>query len=592
MPEKDSGWTPSKCLEAVLEGQRFQRDFGNSDFWSVYNDYYRGNFGGLDYFYNLYFIFVRSIMPTIYYKDPHVNIVPMRTFGPDPNPTRQIGALVLQSIDNILLRRMGVKQTIRDIAYDTLCTSRGIAKVGYSTEYGPQQAAPEPNEKTVRTEFGANVKNKMPWLSRCAPQQFIVPYGTRRMQTAPWLCNVSLRYTEDVKNSKYYKNVKDLSGTHINLLQKWVDQYRLEYNLSEYAEFTEIHEMIDLRKLELMTYLPDLGTEPGMEEKWIREPSTDNIMTKMLGGETPYEDLCFNDDPDFFYGPADFRQLEPLQDEVNETLGQAREHRQISLLRFMFQKGLINPGELAKFMDAQHPGIGIEVNGNPATTIFQLQSHIPPDFPAWEENNREKAREITGVGKQQAGIMQGGRKTAREVMVAQAGFDTRVGEKRDAVAEFIQRVVGKVNKIIANAWTVEDTVPVVGVDGALYWVEFNQEILRGDYSTRIDADELSPTSLQQRRSDVLQMAQTLGGAGVPIDFLLRKLLSLYDDLDIQSILPPGNNGQVLPAGQFVSQQMQLSPEQRAAGAGGAMERMVNASPRVGEATPQMGFGQE
>lgn len=590
MPEKDKGWTPSKCLEAVLEGQRFQRNFGNADFWSVYNGYYRGTFGDLDYFYNLYFIFIRSIMPTIYYKDPHLNVVPMKTFGPDPDPVRQVGALVLQSIDNILLKKMGVKQTIRDIAYDTLCTSRGIAKVGYASEFGPQQATPEPTGKEPRTEFSQHIKNKMPWVSRCAPQQFIVPYGTRRMHSAPWVCHIPLRYTEDVRNSKYYKNVKDLSGSHINLLQKWLDQYNLE-TWSDYSEFTEIHEFLDQRKGELMAYIPDWGGEPRLEEKWVREPSRDNLMVKMLEGEIPYEDLCFNDDPDFFYGPSDFRQLEPLQIEVNETMEQARQHRQISLLKFLIQKGLIEPGELAKFMDAEHPGIGIEVNGNPATAVFQLQSHIPPDFPAWEDNNREKAREITGVGKQQAGIMQGGRKTAREVMTAQAGFDTRVGEKRDAIAEFVQRVMGKVNKVIANAWTVADVVPVVGVDGALYWVEFNQEVLKGDFSTRIDADELSPTSLQQRRADILQMAQTIGGAGLPVDFLLRKLLSLYDDLDIQSILPPGNNGQVMPAGRFQAEQVQMSPEQRMMGAGGAFERLTNASPRAG-ATPQMGFGPE
>lgn len=583
MPKFNTKWLPSTALAAVKEGQRFQREFGNSDSWTDYANQYRGNFGENEYFYNLYYIFVRSILPNIYYRDPHVNVMPLKTFGPDPDTSRQIGAMVLQSVDNILLRKMNLKATIRDIIFDTLCASRGLAKIGYSSEYSGSSVN---GESKNPNEFNKNMKNKMPWVSRVAPHTFITPFGGRRLKVLPWVCHMLLRYTVDAQNSQYYNNAKEIEGSHINLLQKWLDENRLR-DMSEQSELTELHEFYDMRTGEMMTYLPtgNNETEPKADEKWLRDPSSDNLM-RILGSELPFEDMCFNEDSEFFWGPSDFRQLEPIQNEVNVTREQSRRHRQISLLRFMVQKGLIDKDELAKFLSAESPGVAIEVNGNPATAITTMTPHMSPDLQMWATMNREDAREITGVGKQQAGTTQGGRKTAREIMTAQMGFDTRVGERRDAVAEFIQRSIGKVNKIIANNWTIEDVVPVVGVDGALYWIEFNNKVLNGDFGVQIDADELSPMTLMQRRQDIMQLAQNLGGAGVPIDYLLRKLTSLYDDMDLQSILPPGNNGQIMPAGQFMMQQTQMPQSQRAGGAANAMNRLTNASPALPMMQPQ------
>lgn len=571
MAKYKTTWKPSTALKAVEEGQRFQLEFGNSDSWLDYANWYRGNFGDEDYFYNLYYIFVRSILPSIYYRDPHINVIPLRTFGPDPDPTRQIGSLVLQSVDNILLRRMNLKATIRDIIFDTLQASRGAVKIGYAAT-------------KEEGEYNTELKNKMPWVARVSPNQFIVPFGARRLKQIPWVCNILLRYTTDVQQSTLYKGAKEIEGSHINLLQKWLDSNKLK-EFSEDAELCELHEFYDMRTREIMTYLPTGNIEQSeqIDEKWLREPTPDNLM-KVLGGELPFEDLCFNEDPDFFWGPSDFRQLEPIQTEVNETREQCRQHRQISLLRFMYQSEMIEKDELEKFMNADQPGIGIKVKGDPARAIAMVTAHMPPDLPAWSMANREDAREITGVGKQQAGITQGGRKTAREVMTAQMGFDTRVGERRDAVADFIQRVMQKVNKVIGYHWEVEDVVPVVGVDGALYWVEFNNKIMKGDFGVQIDADELSPMTLMQRRQDIMQLAQNLSGAGVPMDYLLRKLLSLYDDVDLQSILPPGNNGQVMPAGAFQAQQAAMPQDQRAAGAALSLNRLSNASPQL----PMMG----
>ena len=565
---------PNFWLERARESQRFMREFGGSDDWMLYRNYYRGNFGS-EYFYNLFYIYIRSIMPSVYYRNPTVINTPMRQFGPDPDPVRIIGARVFDSIDAFLMKRMNFKDVIRDVIFDAICSSQGVVKIGYSSEYGDLGKATDQmlgSDKSF-VEHNTDVRNGMPWIARTEPETFCVPFGTRRKRQTPWIIHMILRATEDVRNSPYYKGTKDLAGTHLNLMQEYFQQNQL-VNFAENSDWTELHEVYDKRHGTIGTYIPTLPSADGDKDPlWVRDFSADNIMTTL--DDDPFENLCFNEDPMFFWGASDFRQLKPVQDEINEVKHQTRAHRRIALLRILYNVGMIDPAEVAKFLDADKPGIGIPVKGDPNGAFAMLTPYIPPDLMSWAREVQEDGRVLTGVGKQQSGVAQGGRKTATEIQTAQMGYDLRVGERRDQVADFISRVMTKVNKIVAKYWSAADALPVVGLDGAVYWVEFNRNVLQGQYTTRVDADELSPTSMALRRQEIMQVMQTLG-PNANSDFLFRQLLGLYDWADIPSILPQGGNGQQMPMDAFMSQQTQMSPEARQNGMANAMQALQGA----------------
>ena len=236
-------------------------------------------------------------------------------------------------------------------------------------------------------------------------------------------------------------------------------------------------------------------------------------------------------------------------------------HRRIALLKFLFEKGSIKSTEIDKFLSSS-VGIGVEIEGKVKDSVETLQPHIPQDLHMWAESVRNDARELLGVGRPQAGASErSSRRTAREIDVTQMGFDTRLDERRDRIADALTTTMRKVNQIIFTFWK----APRVVQDGAIYWVQFTAEAVRVEYNLQVDIESMTPTTKAMRRRDLVQLVQSLAKyPGANLDYLIRSLLSEFPYIDAMKVLPQAPEsmgGQAMPMDKFAQTQQRLLTDQ-------------------------------
>lgn len=569
-----------KLIEA---GVRYKEDYGGSKRWGTYRDYGRGIFTKYDGTtggilpYNVTYAMGRTLVPNIYFRNPYV------TTSSRYKPGLALQAKLLEAVDNWLLQELDVKSVFKTAVQDCFYTNRGVIKVGYDSLSGAIDTGRSSNailgevlkspfgvgkKKGEKVEYNVNVKPGMPWAVRVQPDFFIVPFGVRTLDECPWVDHVVLRLTKDVKDDPMYQNTSDLQGTHVEYLRKKYPHNKFYEDLMKDVDICEIHEVRDFKKGEIKAFVPG-------HDKWIRPPTQDKLQYEGL----PFVDFTFNEDTEFYWGASDVQIIEPQQLEVNEARTQAMYHRRVALIKFLIEKGRIDPDEVDKML-SENVGPAVFVKGSPADSVAMLQPHMPQDINQWTEIIRGDVRELLGHGKQQMGELPQGRRTAKEVETVQRAHDIRMDERRDIVAGALQKTVRKFNQIVFDRWDQKQVAQVVGVDGAKYWVEYSKQDIAGEYDIKIDVESMTPMTKQQKKRDILQVIQAVGkNPRANIDVLMRMLMKEYEWMDAMAVLPEAEETQQQPMGAqaWMGQQqgLQNNPSQLAERAQGNAQLMGN-----------------
>ena len=549
-----------KLIEA---GVRYKENYGSSKRWGVYRDYGRGKFSGYNTStngilpYNIVYAMGRTLVPNIYFRNPYITATPRHKPGLD------LQAKMIESIDNWLIQEMNVKQAFKTAVMDCYYTNRGILKIGYDSLSGyiskGRTLEDELKEilnrpiggstpKKEKTEYNINVKPGMPWCVRVMPDFIIVPFGVRTLEECPWIVHVVIRPTDDVKNDPIYKNTAELEGTHIEMVNKDHATNSFYKELTQDIDLCEVYEIRDYKRGEIKAFVPGY-------EQWIRPPTEDKLQIEGL----PFVDFTFNEDTEYYWGPSDVQIIEPQQLEVNEARTQAMYHRRVALIKFLIESGRMDQSEVDKML-SEDVGPAVFVKGLPKDVVSLLQPHMPQDINQWTEIIRGDVRELLGHSKQQMGELPPGRRTAREIDVVQRAHDIRMDERRDIVADALQKVMRKENQVIFDRWDRNQVAQVVGIDGAKYWVQYNKKDIAAEYNLKVDVESMTPTTKAVKKREILQVIQAIGkNPRANIDVLMRMLLREYEWMDAMAILPEAQETTAGPmsAQQWMGQQRQL-----------------------------------
>lgn len=542
MPRSVSEWR-----ELIAEGEKYRERFGRSKDWRRWWGYYRGEWEQETALpVNMIFAFARSLIPRLYFRNPRVVVTPLQ-------PGRYLQAKVLERVDNLIIREIGVKQALKAAALDAFLYGTGIIKRGYDSEFGfdPEQGSYERGALATdtgergqeRIEYNANIRPGWPWVERIHPGTFVVPWGTRSLDSAPWCAHMVIRHIDDVKKDpKYRKSVtKDLQPTlaRVPLAHEEDKGVLLPSRNNEYVRLWEIYDA----KTGKVYVIAD-----GCDEL-LRE---DDDVLSTFG--FPFYPVVFSPDHDHFWGVSDLVNLEPLQLELNEIRTQLRLQRRVAVKKFLYQDGAIDEVELQKLLraDWEDMGIGIKVKGNPQTAVVQFQPNIPPDHIMASNEVRMDMREVAGFSRNQLGEFdRSTRRTATEAQIVEMASAIRIDERRDVLADVLADIVRGINDTIFEWWTEEHVAYIVGPDGARYWLRFTGDDLRGDYTYRIDPDTALPTTLQTRKQEAIELYKALANDPLVAQGpgrleLLRHLLLQYEGIEIEAILPPQQA--VMPVG--------------------------------------------
>ena len=463
-------------------------------------------------------------------------------------PGMGVHAMMMERIDNYLIRSTGLKYSLKANALDCFFSGVGPGVLGYDSEFGfsPMMLNADYEDTSLSSfgkdekmiEYNDKVSPGMPWYLRCNPLDFIVPWGTKLWEESPWFAFRKMRELRDVMADPKLSHKTGLKAPYQSQMEGST-KGRPEYvptpgstiqDSSELRGWVELWELHDKRTHRVYTFTLD-------HPSFLRD-EIDYLQIKGL----PALSLGFNADPDTFWLTPDARLIEVQQQELNDIRTMAGKHRKVALLKVLYDSSM-KKNELGKLLDPDpKAAVGIDVGptGDIRKAVAMMQSHVPPDFRIAAAECREDIREIIGFSRNQEGAFEApsGRRTAHEVEVVRAASMIRIDERRDILADHLQKIVQGYNHMIFEFWSKRRVIDVVGMDGVKYWVRFKGSDIKGDYAYKINPEEAMPQDERTSRNEILEfMTLAKGIPGINMGYLLREFASKFSWLDPKLLFP-------------------------------------------------------
>lgn len=489
-----NGW-----VEEIKAGKRFRKKHSHSKRWKDFRKYYRGQWKKEIIPVNRIFSYGRSLIPQVYFQNPRVMVTAKR-------PELLFHARVVEAVDNHLIQEAMLKGTLKSAILTAYLCGTAPIKLGYDSEFGytPDQAMDKDSATVTqigrkegrKIEYQVGVRPGMPWALGDLPEHIIIPAGYRDPNSLPWIAHRIMRPLDDIKQDQKYQNTKDLTGTRRMELDD--DRQLKLFTDGDHVVFGELWEIRDTRTREIHVICEDQ----------LLMSQADALQIEGL----PWEFLIFNEDPEHFWGIPDVSMVEQQQLELNEIRTQARRHRQVALLKFLYLKGAISKKQLEAFLSGE-VGPAVEVDGESlASAIMTIQPHIPPDLAPEAARVAADMRESLGFDENTSGAFVGGTPpTASETMRVGQVQDRRIAERRDIVGDILTNIVRKWNQYIFSFWTGSRVIQITGPDGVQQWMRYSGEQLRGEYTLRIDAESGFPINQQTRLEASGTLLKAFGG---------------------------------------------------------------------------------
>lgn len=575
--------------DKIEEAKDERQKYGNSDHWDRYRRYYRSQYKEGEIPVNMTFAIARSIIPQVYFRNP-------RTITTPNKPGMTLHANVLESLDNWLIHRIGLKTEMKRCVLDTFLYGTSIIKTGYDSEYGyesretarelseTEQQYQEDYQRYInpfqdRNEYNMNVLPGMPWALRVHPINFGIAPGYISIDSAPWVYHRFYRHIDQVKEDDKYKNTSKLSPTHRKKSYTEQDGEQTKQTMqagTEDCEYVEMFEISDLRDSSIKVIATG-------HNEYLR-----NETDPLLEHGHKYVAMKWNEDTNGFWGIPDVKIIEPQQLELNEARSQFSEHRSLSILKLLVQKGVMNEDQLDKLKNNEVGGI-VEVDADVQQAIKELTPRLSLELLNATDYIRRDIRETVGFSRNQLGDYDtSSRRTATEAQIVQQASQIRVDERRDMTADMLVHIIERMNKYIYKYWDSSRVIQVMGREGGGQWIEFTGPQIRGEYDIRVDADTARAVSSEQRKQEAYELLETMSNLPpelVNLPEIVRFVAAQYEGLDESRILnvpqEQPNQQQAVPLAQAAAQQN---------GTDQALQQALGGGPTSARARTQPGSG--
>ncbi|KKL91157.1 hypothetical protein LCGC14_1897510, partial [marine sediment metagenome] len=455
---------------------------------------------------------------------------------------------ILETLDKDFTTDLKIRQAVEDAVLSSFLFGVGFLKYGYDSEFGfsPKFDAlggqagftlTQFNRKGFRNEFN-DAEPGMPWVSSVSPQDIVVPWGTRKLEDAPWIAHRVIRHIEDVKSDPKY-NARKLEPTIS--MKDHVDSYKARNRAKTLGdistpssgvfgeikrEFVEIWEIHDRRFQKVYAIVPSHTT-------FIRN-ELDLLQTEGL----PFGSVSFIPKARNFWVTPDADYLMNPQAELIDISLQMGKQRRASVLKFLYGEDAIDPVEVEAALSPD-VGLGIRVKGG-----HNLDEAIKP-FTAFNNNNqltfeaenvRRDAREVVGFSRNQAGEFERGRTTATEALVVNEASGDRIDRRSLSVIDLYIRTYMVINSFVFEFWTLPKAIQTLDLTNVAQWINFIGADLKGNYSYEIlFSDSPTPTT-ESRKAEAIQIYTVMIQDPTVDQVALRRYLArAFNDPEFTSI---------------------------------------------------------
>jgi hypothetical protein len=527
-------------LTRIKIAENFRDSENRKTAWTNAKKYYQNKFKDETISVNMIYSLGRQMVPFLYFKNPQVEITALRQ-----DYIRK--AKILEAVDNMLIREMRVKEQLKLIIQDAFLYDYGIRKVGYDSEFGYDETSSlfqeifeelgiEITPEELK-EYNTYVTKEFPFFLRVPPRRFGVDPDVEgpSLDTARWVYEEFYRPLQDVLDDDRYDCPRDLRATYM-LNKTEGGNVVISPKKEGYAQ-DDIYRKSDSERVRLW----EVWDKKSRERMVIADGHygfllrTEDVWD--LPNFFPYDRLCFNPISDEHYSVSDAMYVEKQQIELNDTVTQEMYHRRKENTKFFIKTGTMTPEAKAAYEKGK-PLIIVEVDtpGAIGDAIQVVAPSMSQDILQARATIRNDFQEILSMGKNQLSQEMGKRKTAKEAEIINQYVELRSDERRDIVADFIERSVEDVNVLLFKFWDVPDVIKVMGPEGSV-WEEWSGESLAGKYAVNIVPNSTIPQTRDMYRQKVERLYQTVAGNPVVnLKEMTSLLFDAYDEFDTERLI--------------------------------------------------------
>ncbi len=483
--------TPEEWLDLIDEGLEYRRKFGIEDLWGTFEaTYYNVHESMLCDGPNIFLSQGDAMLSMVTVPTPRIKVRPTKPEEVDRAP-------MVQTLDNQLLRELGIATEMETSTLHAYLFGKGILKIGYDSEFGydPQYdlggnlqlgltlTQLDPRGKR-RIEYNDSIAPGSPWVKAVMPHDFVVPWGVKEIEHAPWVAHRIVRHIEDLRADSKYSYTRNLQPQLS--MKDFVDSYaqtnkntRTMKVSSKEAEYVELWEIHDRRTGKILVVTRDM-------DRFLRKD--DNVL--QIENKLPFISVGFTPSTRSFWVTPDVYYLYHIQNELSDVARQRTKQRRIATLKFLYDGDALSDQELQKILS---PDVGVaakvESGRDIGKAITKLENTPNMALAQEEDLLRANAREQIGFSRNQLGEFTGGRKSATEASIVDQAARLRMSRRGVAIKRAYEDLIRVVNNVVFSFWTLPRYVNVLGEEKATQWMQVNGPSLKGRYVYDVDFTE-------------------------------------------------------------------------------------------------------
>lgn len=497
-------------LSEIKKARTLRDDMEKKYRWRELIKEYKGEFDLADGRYdmtilpvNLIFAYVKTELPSLYIRDPHIKINPK-------NRTSINTSKVLEIVINYIWRYKKLKREIKKCIIDALLIGHSWLKVGYTGKFGTAEDSSGKTVDTIEEEdiFAYHVD----WESiTFSCDSMDPPYDSKWISHAVWLS------PDEVKNNPNYTNTENLPTAY--------EDKDLGDDISEIEKRhkgkIKLEEVWDIEKQQKYTICEGV-------DKFIEPPKPWPLAMRGM----PFSMLKFNFTNEMSYGIPDVAMFEPQVLELIKVRSASLDHIKRYNRQLLTTPNNISDDEAAKLAK----GItGSVINCEDPTKIMPLP--YPPlqtDIYAIEERIKEDMINISGQSPQERGATQKtSTRTVAELNLMREGAVNRRSEKIDLVEDFVEEVAIKLVGLLQQFVDMPYYVRILGskspeLQGAVQerasagmesavtnqgGFTFTAEDIEGEFDLETVSGSSTPLDIVEENKTLLQMVELAPKAG-------------------------------------------------------------------------------